>query len=235
MKTIITLLLLSAAALGQGVNTQFHLENAHPWKMESDVWAQGKHNATYGYVQGVASPSESGSSMKFMLSGPAGSSYSNALFHYSFPGIASAYAFQLDEDLYIDKPDASQALEFAILQRHGNQWYKFSTQCSYGRGGEWRTWSGGTKGHWNGTGKPCARFAAGTFTHLTFEYEIVGGRTHFIAVTQGGVKHYLDTYGVPEIKSGSSETETTHFQMGGNKTQTPYAVWLDNISVKTTY
>ncbi len=227
------LLLASAVAFGQRTNTQPNLQNAHPWSAQQDIWAAGSHCATFSFTQHEAVPSLSGSSTEFRLSGPSGCSYSNALFHYSWNGIATATKFQLDEDIYIDNPMASQTAEFAVLQRHGHNWYKFSTQCSYANG--WRTWSGGSNGHWNSTGVPCKRFPAYNWTHLRFEYEIVNTKTHFIAVTIGGVRHSLNTYGVPETKSDLSEVETVHFQMGGNKDQAPWSAWLDNVTVKTVY
>lgn len=220
-------------ASGQQINTQRNLQNAHPWIAEQDIWASGSHCATFSFTQGEAVPSLSGSSTEFRISGPSGCAYSNALFHYSWNGIPTANKFQLDTDLFIDKPMASQTAEFAVLQRHGQNWYKFSTQCSYSKG--WRTWSGGQQGHWDSTGVPCQRFTAYEWTHLRFEYEIVAGHTHFIAVTVGGTKHTLGTYGVPQVISGLSEAETVHFQMGGNYDQEPWSAWLDNVTVTTVF
>jgi hypothetical protein len=234
-KSWLSLLLMFAPAMAfsQRINIQSSLQNAQPWVAEQDIWANGPHCATFGFDQGMTSPSLSGSSTDFTLSGPSGCGYSNALFHYSWNGFPTASKFQLDTDIYVDNPMASQTVEFAVLQRHGHNWYKFSTQCSYANG--WRTWAGGQQGHWSSTAVPCKRFAANTWTHLRFEYEIVAGQTHFIAVTVGGIKHHLNTYGVPEVKSGLSEIETVHFQMGGNKYQDPWSAWLDNVTVKTVF
>jgi hypothetical protein len=118
----------------------------------------------------------------------------------------------------------------AVLQNHGKNWYKLSTQCSFSGNG-WRFWAGGTKGGWKSSGVACPRLKSYAWNHITMEMEIVNGRTHFIAETTNGTKHYINVYGDPVPQSTSSDALGVHYQMDGNQYQTPYTMWVDKMNL----
>ncbi len=213
--------------LAQGPATINNIQGLSGWKAQVDVWAQGPHRPVYWMHQNQVTPSTDGNSTAFFLGGNSG--FSNVLYHRVLGDTPNASHYKLDMQLYIDRPQNSQALEFAVLQTTPGQWYKFSTQCSFSTG-TWRVWDG-TAHHWVASSAPCNRLPAMTWNHLTFEYERVGGKTHFIAVTVNGQRSMLNMFMHPQPVHYSGHTLTTHFQMDGNRTQSPYYVWLDRLSV----
>lgn len=192
-----------------------------------DVWASGTNKPVYSLTQNVAAPSMDGQSMKLTL---AGQPYSNILFHKSLGSNSTAKHYVMDYFVWVDNAAAPQALEVAVLQNHGNYWYKLSTQCDFAGKG-WRFWAGGTSGGWKSSGVPCPRLLGQTWNHITMEMEIVNGQTHFISETTNGVKHYINVYGNRIYKSTSSNTLSMHYQMDGNQYQTPYTMWVDKMNI----
>ncbi|MEO8726322.1 MAG: hypothetical protein ABI383_09365 [Acidobacteriaceae bacterium] len=202
------------------------------WTAQVDIWAKGAHLPIYSFTQHDMTHTLDGDgAYNFALLG--GASYSNVLFHKSLgTNSGQGTQFTLDMMLFIDHPENSQALEFAVLQSHGKKWYKFSTQAQFS-GGVWRAWSGGTTHHWVASTASCPRFPAMTWNHLVFEYEIVNDQTHFISVSVNGNKQYMNLYETPESLAHASENITTHFQIDGNRAEAPYKVWIDKLNVTT--
>lgn len=197
------------------------------WTAMTDIWASGSGAPVYSMTQNVASPSFDAKSTKFYLGG---TSYSNVLFHKSLGSNSTAQSFVMDYYVWVDNASAPQALEVAVLQSHGYKWYKLSTQCDFAGKG-WRLWAGGTTGGWKSSGVACPRLMSQAWNHVTMELEIVNGKTHFIAETTNGVKHYINIYGAPVPQSYSSNALGMHYQMDGNQYQTPYTMWVDRMNI----
>lgn len=215
---------------GHAQKTISDVQDMSSWISEPDVWAKGTHKPVFWLKQHVASPSLDGKSAQFFLGGDV--PYSSALHHRTLTTTSSSVKhYVYDMDLYIDRPNAAQALEFAVLQSAPGKWYKFSTQCSYSKN-VWRVYDA-LNHHWVDTSITCDRLPAYSWNHITFEYERTSdSRSHWIAVTVNGKRHYLNKYTTPGKITGKSYILTAHFQMDGNKHQDDYNCWIDRMSVK---
>jgi hypothetical protein len=127
-------------------------------------------------------------------------------------------------DQYIENPASSWGIEYNVNQLLDSQWFKFSTQCSFGDG-IWQVWDSAHK-HWAPTRVPCLRPAPSTHTHLRMEYERVNGRAHFLAITIGNQMYRVDRSFDPQPIRGTNGDFGVHFQLNGNEQSSPYSVWV---------
>jgi hypothetical protein len=65
---------------------------------------------------------------------------------------------------------------------------------------------------------------------LTWEFERISGKMHYLALTLDGKKSYVNCYQSPRPKS-TAELNVA-FQMDGNSAMTDYIMWLDKITLK---
>jgi Big-like domain-containing protein len=183
--------------------------------------------ATFGYTQGVASPSLSGTSMEFYLGGS--TPYSDAIWWRQLGANNSATHFQYDLDFYLTNPQFAEALEFDVNQSIGNTKFIFGTQCGVISDGQWDVWDT-LGGHWRPTGIPCAMPAAYQWHHLTWEFYRDNTYTYYVAVTLDGVKHYVNAQ--YQAKPWSANEINVAFQMDGDYAQHAYNAWLDNVTLR---
>lgn len=183
-------------------------------------------SAAFGTLQGVSSPSLSGSSMQFSIG--VGTPYSDVLWWKQLGGNNAITHFQYDVDFYLTNPGAAQALEFDVNQSNGVYKFIFGTQCDIRGAGAWDVWD--TANHtWVNTGVPCSVPSANQWHHLTWELYRDDYQAHFVALTLDGVKHDVNmAFWVQP--SGVSEINVA-FQMDGDYAQHPYDAWLDNVTL----
>ncbi|HEY6969302.1 MAG TPA: Ig-like domain-containing protein [Candidatus Angelobacter sp.] len=184
--------------------------------------------ASYWTSQGVGSPSLSGSSMQFHISGS--TPYSDVLWWKDLTPNDNATNYKYDVDFYIANPQYSQALEFDVNVNVGNAgtYFIFGTQCDIDGGGQFDVWD--TAGNrWVPTGAWCGRPSAYTWHHLTWEFTRTNSQATFIAVTLDGNKQYINYtfWG----KGGSWPAINVAFQMDGDSNMDAYSVWLDNVTL----
>ncbi|HWR35301.1 MAG TPA: Ig-like domain-containing protein [Clostridia bacterium] len=189
--------------------------------------AGGGEQAIYKMSQNQSSPSLDGNSAKFFLGGS--TSFSHGLWWRRMSSNSTATHFVFDMYYYMNNPSASQGLEFAANQSKDNKWYKFSTQCTWGKN-EWRVWDS-KNGGWVGTGIACNRPPAYSWQHVTFEYARSNGKAVFVSITVNGKKSYPNKSFYPQAKSGNGSVGI-HFQLNGNRAQTDYNVWADKMTLK---
>ena len=183
--------------------------------------------ATYSLQKGIASPSMDGNSTQFNLGGT--TAYTSALWWKQLGAQSSAHHFVYDVYFYLKNPKAAQALEFDVNQSVGGHKYIFGTECSIKGYGQWRIWSAAT--HWTTTGIPCGLPTAFAWHHITWEFErTVGNMVKFVSVTLDGKKSYVNRTFAP--KASSVNEMNVAFQMDGDKYQTDYSTWLDQVSLK---
>ena len=184
--------------------------------------------AQYWTQQGVTSPTLSGSSMEFNISGS--TPWSDVLWWKDLTPNDNATNYRYDVDFYIKQPQLSQALEFDVNVNVGNvgTYFIFGTQCDIGGGGQFDVWD--TAGNrWVPTGAHCGMPAAYTWHHLTWEFTRTNSQATFVAVTLDGVKQYINYtfWG----KQGSWPAINVAFQMDGDANMDTYSVWLDNVTL----
>ncbi len=182
--------------------------------------------ALYSMKHGVSSPSMDGNSSEFWLGGS--TPYTAALWWKQLGGNSGASHFVYDLYFYMKTPGAAQALEFDVNQSVGGRKYIFGTECSIKQTATWRVWSAGSG--WINTGIGCGTPSAYKWHHLTWEFQRTSdNKVKFIAVTLDGSKHYVNRVYSP--KSSSVSEINVAFQMDGDKYQTDYSTWLDQVKL----
>ncbi len=182
---------------------------------------------SYSMTQNQSSPSIDGNSAMFWIG--SGTPYSDALWWKQLGPNPNATHFVYDLYFYYTNANAPQSLEFDVNQALNSQKYTFGTQCSMRGSKQWDIWDSYNK-KWIHTGVACPAPPTYKWNHLVWEFERVGGKTHFIALTFNGTKHYIDKYFSPH--STSVKELDVAFQMDGNYNQTSYKVWLDKVTLK---
>jgi hypothetical protein len=183
--------------------------------------------AYYSLYQNQNSPSLSGRSAKFSISGP--TPWANVIWWEELgPSDASTH-FQYDVDFYLTAPQNAFVLEFDANQTSNSRRFTFGTQCGIHYDGQWDVWDTAA-GVWRNTGIPCAVPSAYQWHHLTWEFYRDSTYLHFVAVTVDGVKHYANVAYPSRAWSNSPELNVA-FQMDGDSQMHPYSVWLDNLTL----
>jgi hypothetical protein len=182
---------------------------------------------SYSMTQFQGSPSMDGKSAMFWIG--SGKAYSDALWWKQLGPQPTKTHFVYDTYFYYTNSGAPQSLEFDVNQALNGQKYTFGTQCSMRGSKQWDVWDSYNK-RWISTGIACPPPPTYKWNHLIWEFERVGGKAHFIAITLNGVKHYVNKYYSPH--STTVKELDVAFQMDGNFQQTSYKVWLDKVLLK---
>ena len=179
--------------------------------------------ATSSMVENQLSPSLSGKSAKFSMSGQP---FADVIWWQELGAANAATHFQYDVDFYLTTPQYAFALEFDTNQTVNSRRFVFGTQCGVNYDHQWDVWD--TLGnHWKPTGIPCAIPTAFQWHHLTWEYYRDASAIHYVAVTVDGVKHFVNAAYSSKAWSNSPELNIA-FQMDGDSVMHPYSVWIDN-------
>lgn len=197
------------------------------WQTCSGACSATAHTV-FSMKQGVASPSLSGASTQFQLL-PGTSPFGGAMWFKFLGADNSATHFVYDLYFYMQNPSGPQALEFGVSQSNGAGRYEFSAQCDLVNTRSWRLWDPAAK-HWVGTAAPCVQPPPNTWNHLVWEFERnSAGQAVFQAVTLNGNRSVVNV--TMAHKSDSQSGIDVDFQLDGNRTATPFSVWLDKVSL----
>ena len=195
---------------------------------------------TFSMGQGVSLPSMSGSAAQFNLGGTA--VYTDALFNNHLIGAFSSqgmpdnnhtlvptyHTFTYDVYFYGTNLELSQAVEFDINQFFNNLGFIWGHECRIAGGHEWDVWNNVTA-HWTPTGIPCNP-VDNSWNHLTIQVQRTpSNQLLYQSITLNGVTNTLNEYYDP----GSAVNwygVTINYQMDGNSQQSPYTVYLDELT-----
>jgi len=190
--------------------------------------------------QGIESPSMSGASTKYNLGGTA--VYSDALFNNHLIGAFSSqgmpdnnhtlvptyHNFTYDVYFYGTDLELSQAVEFDINQFFDNLGFIWGHECRIAGGHEWDIWDNVTA-HWIPTGVACNPID-NSWNHLTIQVQRTSSnQLLYQSITLNGVTNALNQYYDPGAAVNWYGV-TINYQMDGNSEQSPYTVYLDNLS-----
>jgi len=193
--------------------------------------ASGVGDAIFAMTQNQATPSLSGNSSRFDISGPTG--YSNALWWNQLGGGTLLNHFTLALDFYISDGSVSEALEFDTNQSLGGMRYTYGTECSVLNAKQWRVWDP-LHENWVATGVPCLPFTSQVWHHLQWQFSRVNGQVHYDSVTVDGVTTPVNMSFSPQPNYPYQGFDSA-FQMDGNYAQAPYSVWIDNWTLTPSY
>ncbi len=184
-------------------------------------------NAVYSMESGIATPSLSGSAIKFNITG--GTPWADALWWKQIGGDDNITHFAYEMSYYLTNPIAAQALEFNVNQNAGGWRYEYATQCDIRGAGVWRIWDH-TQMHWVPTSAPCPTPAANSWNKLTWEFQRTSDhKVVWVAVTLNGQRSVINQSFDAFTASGSGIDVA--FQMDSDGGPTPWSVWVDNISL----
>jgi hypothetical protein len=195
---------------------------------------------SYSMSQEMKSPSMSGESTQYSLGGTA--DYSDALFNNHLIGDLSSqgmpdsnhallptyYNFTYDVYFYGTSLERSQAVEFDINQFFDNMGFIWGHECRIAGGNEWDIWDNVNQ-HWVPTGISCYP-KNNAWNHLTIRVQRTSNnQLLYLSITLNGVTSTLNQYYNPGTTVAWYGV-TINFQMDGNYEQSPYTVYLDDLT-----
>jgi hypothetical protein len=200
----------------------------------------GCDGISYSMSQGINSPSMSGDSTQYNLGGT--TVYADALFNnhligdFSSQGMPDSkhtltptyHNFTYDVYFYGTNLELSQALEFDINQFFDNLGFIWGHECRIAGGNEWDIWDNVNQ-HWVPTGIACHP-VSNSWNHLTIRVQRTSNnQLLFQSITLNGVTGTVNQYYNPGSTDGWYGI-TVNYQMDGNYKQSPYTVYLDDLT-----
>ena len=195
---------------------------------------------TFSLDQGIATPSRSGAATQYTLGGTA--VYTDALFNNHLIGDLSSqgmpdsnhtlvptyHSFTYDVYFYGTNLELSQAVEFDINQFFNNLGFIWGHECRIAGGNEWDIWDNVNQ-HWVPTGVACHP-NNNAWNHLTLQVQRTSdNQLLYQSITLNGVTNTLNKYYNPGSAPGWHGV-TVNYQMDGNYQQSPYSVYLDDLT-----
>ncbi len=195
---------------------------------------------SFAMKQGVSSPSMSGAATQYSLGGTA--VYTDALFNNHLIGALSSeglpdnnktlvptyHDFTYDVYFYGTNLELSQAVEFDINQFFDSLGFIWGHECRVAGGHEWDIWDN-VNAHWVPTGIACNP-VDNSWNHLTIQVQRTSNnQLLYQSITLNGVTNSVNQYYNPGSAPGWYGI-TINYQMDGNYQQTPYTVYLDDLS-----
>jgi hypothetical protein len=196
---------------------------------------------TFSMKQDIASPSMSGEASQFNLSGSApygdtlwnnhliGSQSSQGMPDSNHDEVNTYYNFTYDVYFYGSNLGLAQALEFDVNQFFDSMGFIWGHECRIASGNEWDVWDDASS-KWIPTGIGCYP-NDNAWNHLTIQVQRTSSnQLVYQSITLNGVTNTLNwTYG-----HGSAPSSwwgiTINYQMDGNDVQSPYTVYLDDLT-----
>jgi hypothetical protein len=195
---------------------------------------------TFSMDQGIATPSRSGAATQFTLGGTA--VYTDALFNNHLIGDLSSQgmpdsnhtlvptyrSFTYDVYFYGTNLELSQAVEFDFNQFFNNLGFIWGHECRIAGGNEWDIWDNVNQ-HWVPTGVACHPIN-NAWNHLTLQVQRTSdNQLLYQSITLNGVTNTINKYYNPGSAPGWYGV-TVNYQMDGNYQQSPYSVYLDDLT-----
>src|SRR5215470_1765752 len=141
--------------------------------------------------------------------------------------VPSLHDFTYDIYFWVGNINNSQALEFDINQFVGGKSHIWGHECRIAGGHEWDTWDN-VNMHWVPSGIPCYP-VSNAWNHLTIHVQRTsGGKLFFDTITLNSKQASVGRTDSPTNTSWSGVT--INYQIDGNKTITPYTVYIDKLT-----
>lgn len=196
---------------------------------------------SYSMTQNIKSPSMSGEATEFWIGGT--TDYGDALFNNHLIGDLSSQGmpdknhtevntyknFTYDVYFYGTDLGLSEALEFDVNQFFDSMGFIWGHECRIANGNNWAIWDN-VSAKWISTGIPCYP-NNNSWNHLTLKVaRTSSNQLQYQSITLNGVTNTLNwTYNHGSCPS-SWWGITINYQMDGNYKQSPYSVYLDDLT-----
>ena len=196
---------------------------------------------TFSMQQGISSPSMSGSSTEYNLGGTA--VYTDALFNNHLIGpfssqglpdnnhtlVPTYHDFTYDVYFYGTNLSLSQAVEFDVNQFFNSQGFIWGHECRIAGGNEWDVWDN-VNAHWVPTGIACYPLE-NAWNHVTIQVQrTADNQLLYESITLNGQTNPVNAYYDPGTAPSDWYGITVNYQMDGNYEQSPYSVYLDELT-----
>jgi hypothetical protein len=194
---------------------------------------------TWSMTQGVSSPTQSGNSARMDIGGQ--TVYSDGLWNNHLIGdfssrglpdtghtiVPNVHNFTYDVHFYAKNIGASEALEFDINQFVNGQSFIWGHECRILGGHEWDIWDNQAQ-KWHPTGIPCNP-VNNAWNHLVIQVKRTSANhLLFQSITLNG---HTTTLNYDEAPTATKWYGITiNYQQDGDYKQTPYSIWLDNLT-----
>jgi hypothetical protein len=195
---------------------------------------------SWSMIQGIQSPSTSGASTKYNIGGKG--PYWDVLFNNHLIGdlssqgmpdsnhslVPTLHNFTYDVYFFGANLGAAQAVEFDLNQFFDGMGFIWGHECRIAGGNEWDIWDNVNE-KWVPTGVSC-KPNNNAWNHLTLQVQRTSNnQLLYQSITLNGVTHTLNTYYNPGRTPGWYGV-TVNYQMDGDSQQTPYEVFLDQLT-----
>ena len=197
-------------------------------------------NITFSMAQNVKSPSLSGEASQYSLGGSQG--YGDGFWNNHLIGpfssqgmpdnnhtiVPTLHNFTYDVYFWAGNINLAQAVEFDINQFFNNEGYIWGHECRVAGGNEWDIWDN-VHAHWVPTGISCYP-NSNAWNHLTLVVQRTSdNQLLYQSITLNGQTHTLNQYYSPSYTPGWYGV-TVNYQEDGNSQQSPYSVYLDQLT-----
>jgi hypothetical protein len=197
-------------------------------------------NISFSMTQNVKSPSMSGEATQVYLGGSQG--YGDGLWTNHLIGDGSSqgmldpghtvvptlHNFTYDVYFWGSNVGSAEALEFDINQFFDNDGYIFGHECRVADGNEWDIWDNVNQ-KWVPTGVACNPIS-NSWNHLTITVQRTSSNELlYQSITLNGKTSTLNQYYAHGSAVGWYGV-TVNFQEDGNVSQSPYSVYLDQLT-----
>ena len=238
---------VAAAAITNRGNSFSNLQNTAGWGEYGqgppdfvDCSPSPRDGISFSMAKGIKSPSMSGPSAQFNLGGMA--DYTDALFNNHLIGafssqgmpdnnqtlVPSYHNFTYDVYFYGTNLELSQAVEFDINQFFDDLGFIWGHECRIAGGHEWDIWDN-LNAKWVPTGIACNP-VDNSWNHLTIQVQRTSSnQLLYQSITLNGVTSPVNQ----DYNPGPAVNwygVTINYQMDGNSQQSPYTVYLDDLT-----
>jgi len=142
--------------------------------------------------------------------------------------VPTLHNFTYDVWFYGSNLQEAQALEFDINQFFDNLGLIFGHECRIAGGNEWDVYDNASQ-HWVATGIACNPIN-NSWNHLTIQVQRTSSnQLLYQSITLNGQTGTVNQYYNPGSAPGWWGV-TINYQMDGNQYQTPYSVYLDDLT-----
>jgi hypothetical protein len=194
----------------------------------------------WSFAQGIGNPSISGQASQYNMwgSGPywdvlfnnhvVGDGSSQGLLDSNHTIVPNAHFFTYDVYFFGSNLGASQAVEFDLNQFFNGMGFIWGHECRIAGGHQWDIWDNINQ-HWTPTGIPCYP-NNNAWNHLTLKVQRTpDNKLLYQSITLNGTTYNVNRYFSPWTSHGWYGL-TVNYQMDGDYKQSPYTIYLDQLT-----
>jgi hypothetical protein len=206
-----------------------------------DICSNCGPGVTWSMYQGIKSPSVSGKAGKFTIGGT--TPYADVLWNNHLIGdgstqgmpdpdhkiVPTVHNFTYDAYFYGSNLSLAENIEFDVAQFFNNMGFMFGTECQIVSNQTWAIWDN-VNGRWISTSAPC-KPQSNSWNHVVIQFQRTSdNQLLYQTITLNGVTSTINKK-YPPFSAPGWYGIVINFQLDGNYKQSPYSVYVDNLSL----